>query len=113
VTKPIGGAAIGHPGVDLVTQPGDRRVGQMTDDWVDTPIPAASESFMSTFASTVAATRRIAVLVVLAALAAVALLASGAFSASGSSTASPRWNTAHHVAGSKVALVKPASPRWN
>ena len=60
----------------------------------------------------VAATRRIAVLVIAAALAALALLASGVFHASGASTASPRWNTATHVAGNAF-FAKPASPRWN
>ena len=59
------------------------------------------------------AARRIAALIVLAALATLAVLASGAFSAAGTSTASPRWNTAKHVAASKATFVKPASPRWN
>ena len=70
---------------------------------------------MYAFASSVAATRRVAALVVLAALAVLttlALLVSGAHHA-GSSTASPRWNTAAHVVADKAVFAKPQSPRWN
>lgn len=68
---------------------------------------------MSTFASGLASTRRIAAALVIAALAALAFLASGVFHASGTSTASPRWHTAAHVVAGKAVFAKPASPRWN
>ena len=68
---------------------------------------------MHAFASSVAATRRIAALVVLAALAVLAALVSGAHHTGGSSTASPRWNTAAHVVAGKAVFAKPESPRWN
>jgi hypothetical protein len=106
-------AAFGRSGVDLVTQPGDRPVKWVTEYTGDTPIPAASENFMSAIAFRVATARRFAALVVLAALAALAMVAATAFHASGSSTASPRWNTATHVVAGKAVFAKPQSPRWN
>jgi hypothetical protein len=60
----------------------------------------------------IAATRRIAVLVIIAALAALALLTSGVLHASGTSTASPRWNGVRSVVG-KTVFAKSDSPRWN
>jgi hypothetical protein len=71
---------------------------------------------MYAFATSVAATRRIAALVVLAAvgmLTALALMVSGGHHAGGSSTASPRWNTAVHVVADKAVFAKRQSPRWN
>jgi len=111
--SPDRSAAFGRSGVDLVTQPGDRGVGCVTENQVDTDSPAASENFMYAFASSVAATRRVAALVVLAALTVLALLLSGAHHTTGSSTASPRWNTATHVVAGKAVFAKPQSPRWN